>query len=190
MCPHAGRITQGTNSWHFAVHRAEQTAVHLWPQWSNRLQRLWHIVGSGFSQHFTCTVCPHASICFSTLQQQSQHHIYNWLKQHTATDKLTVTYWHRFTNFVMYWQLYCLTDQFQNVTYRITILSVVRLGVKHGQRPRVFKIRVLRKISDTKRDKIIAGWMKQHNEKFHEFYCWANIIGRSNGASDQLGMWH
>jgi len=25
----------------------------------------------------------------------------------------------------MYWQLYCLTDQLQNVTHRITILSIV-----------------------------------------------------------------
>ena len=52
----------------------------------------------------------------------------------------------------------------------------------------MFKIEVLRKISGTKRDKIkAAGWIKQHNEKLHDLYCSANIIGRSNGASDQLG---
>ena len=64
------------------------------------------------------------------LQQQSQQHIYiyNWLKLHTSTDKLTVTYWHsKYTNFVLYWQLYSLTDQMQNATHRITILSVVML---------------------------------------------------------------
>ena len=50
------------------------------------------------------------------LQQQSQQHIYNW-SLYTGTDKLTVTYWQsKFTNFVMCWQLYCLTDQLQNVT--------------------------------------------------------------------------
>jgi hypothetical protein len=58
--------------------------------------------------------------------------------------------------------------------------------VKLGHRPRVFEIRVLR-ISGTKRDKIKAGWIKQHNEKLHDLYCSANIIGRSNGAADQLG---
>jgi len=60
--------------------------------------------------------------------------------------------------------------------------------VQLGHRPRVFKIEVLRKISGTKRDKIkAAGWIKQHNEKLHDLYCSADIIGRSNGASDQLG---
>jgi hypothetical protein len=64
------------------------------------------------------------------LQQQSQH-IYicttDWIL-YTGTDKLTVTHWHsKFTNFIMYWQLHCLTDQLQNVKYRITILSVVML---------------------------------------------------------------
>jgi 1,2-phenylacetyl-CoA epoxidase catalytic subunit len=49
--------------------------------------------------------------------------------------------------------------------------------VKLGHRPRVFEIRVLWKISDTKRDKIKAGWIKQHNEKLHDLYCSANIIG-------------
>jgi hypothetical protein len=60
--------------------------------------------------------------------------------------------------------------------------------VKLGHRPGVFKIGVLRKISGIKRDKIkAAGWIKQHNEELHDLYCSANIIGRSNGASDQLG---
>jgi len=43
--------------------------------------------------------------------------------------------------------------------------------VKLGHRPRVFKIQVLQKISGNKRDKIKAGWIKQHKEKFHDLYC-------------------
>jgi len=52
----------------------------------------------------------------------------------------------------------------------------------------VFKIQLQRKISGTERDKIKAGWIKQHKEKLHDLFCSANIIGRSNGASDQLDM--
>ena len=67
---------------------------------------------------------------FQHLRQQSSNtHITNW-SLHTGTDMFTVTYTYlhsKFTNFVMYWQLYCLTSQFQNVTYRITILSVALL---------------------------------------------------------------
>jgi hypothetical protein len=59
--------------------------------------------------------------------------------------------------------------------------------VKLGHRPRVFEIGVMRKIAGTERDRIKAGWIKQHNEKLHDLYCSANITGRSNGASDQLG---
>jgi hypothetical protein len=40
----------------------------------------------------------------------------------------------------------------------------------------VFKIPVLRKISGTKRAKIKAGWIKQHNEEFHDLYSTASII--------------
>jgi hypothetical protein len=41
----------------------------------------------------------------------------------------------------------------------------------------VFENRVLRKIFGTKRDKIIGGWRKCHNEKLHNLYCSPNIIG-------------
>jgi len=44
-------------------------------------------------------------------------------------------------------------------------------------RTRVFKIQRLRKISGTKRDKIKAGWIKQHKEKLHDLYCSPNIKG-------------
>lgn len=65
---------------------------------------------------------------FRHLRQQSHNiHITNW-SLHTGTDMFIVTYLHsKFTNFVMYWQLYCVTEKFQNVTYRITILSAVML---------------------------------------------------------------
>jgi len=42
--------------------------------------------------------------------------------------------------------------------------------VKLGHRPGVFEIGVMRKISGTKRDRIKAGWIKQHNEKLHDLY--------------------
>ena len=41
---------------------------------------------------------------------------------------------------------------------------------------RVLKIRVLRKISGTKRAKIKAGWIKEHNEELHDLYSPVNII--------------
>jgi hypothetical protein len=37
-------------------------------------------------------------------------------------------------------------------------------------RLRVFENRVLRRISELKKDQIIAGWRKLHNEKLHNLY--------------------
>jgi hypothetical protein len=36
--------------------------------------------------------------------------------------------------------------------------------------------RVLRRISGLKRDEVIGGWRKLHNEEFHNFYSSPSII--------------
>jgi hypothetical protein len=41
---------------------------------------------------------------------------------------------------------------------------------------RVFENRVLRKIFGPKRDEVIGGWRKLHNEELHNLYCSSSII--------------
>jgi hypothetical protein len=41
---------------------------------------------------------------------------------------------------------------------------------------RVFENRVLRKLFGPKRDEVIEGWRKLHNEKLHNLYCSPSII--------------
>jgi hypothetical protein len=41
---------------------------------------------------------------------------------------------------------------------------------------RVFENRVLRKIFGPKRDEVIGGWRKLHNEELHNMYCSPSII--------------
>jgi hypothetical protein len=41
---------------------------------------------------------------------------------------------------------------------------------------RVSENRVLRKISGRKRDEVIEGWRKLHNEELHNFYSSPSII--------------
>jgi hypothetical protein len=41
---------------------------------------------------------------------------------------------------------------------------------------RVFENRVLRRIFGSKRDEMIGGWRKLHNEELHNFYCSPNTI--------------
>jgi hypothetical protein len=43
-------------------------------------------------------------------------------------------------------------------------------------RLRVFENRVQRRIFGPKRDEVIGGWRKMHNEEFHNLYCSSNII--------------
>jgi hypothetical protein len=43
-------------------------------------------------------------------------------------------------------------------------------------RPREYENRVLRRIFGPKRDKIIGGWKKLHNEELHNLYSSPNII--------------
>jgi hypothetical protein len=40
----------------------------------------------------------------------------------------------------------------------------------------VFENRVLRKIFGLKRDEVMGGWRKLHNEEFHNLYSSPNII--------------
>jgi hypothetical protein len=36
--------------------------------------------------------------------------------------------------------------------------------------------RVLRRIFGSKRDEVIGGWGKLHNEELHNLYCWSSTI--------------
>jgi hypothetical protein len=40
----------------------------------------------------------------------------------------------------------------------------------------VFENRVLRRIFGSKRDEVIGGWRKLHNEELHNFHSWPSII--------------
>jgi hypothetical protein len=44
------------------------------------------------------------------------------------------------------------------------------------QRPREFEKRGLRGIFGPKRDEVIGGWRKLHNEELHKLYCSPSII--------------
>jgi hypothetical protein len=41
----------------------------------------------------------------------------------------------------------------------------------------VFEKRVLRRIFGSKRDKVIRGWRKLHNDEHHDLYSSPSIIG-------------
>jgi hypothetical protein len=43
---------------------------------------------------------------------------------------------------------------------------------------RVFENRVLRRMFEPKRDEVIGGWRKLHNEELHNLYCSPSIIIR------------
>jgi hypothetical protein len=71
----------------------------------------------------------------------------------------------------------------KNVKMRIcktvqVILPVVLYGceiwsltLREEHRLRVFDNRVLRKMFGLKKDEVIGGWRKQHNEELHNLYC-------------------
>jgi hypothetical protein len=74
--------------------------------------------------------------------------------------------------------------------YKTTILPVVLYGcetwsltLREEHRLRVFENRVLRRIFGPKRDEVIGGWRKLHNEELHNLYC-----SPSQGGRDGLGM--
>jgi hypothetical protein len=72
----------------------------------------------------------------------------------------------------------------KNKIHKTIILPVVLYGCKNWSlilkkehRLRVFENRMLRRMSGPKRDKIIGGWRKLHNEELHNLYSSPNIIG-------------
>jgi hypothetical protein len=67
--------------------------------------------------------------------------------------------------------------------YKTIILPVVlyecetsSLTLREEQRLMVFENRVLRRIYGTKRDEVIGGWRKLHNEELHNLYSSPSII--------------
>jgi hypothetical protein len=67
--------------------------------------------------------------------------------------------------------------------YKTTILPVVLYGcetwsltLREEHRLRVFENRVLRRIFGPKRDEVIGGWRKLHNEDLHGLYSSPSII--------------
>jgi hypothetical protein len=67
--------------------------------------------------------------------------------------------------------------------YKTVLLPVVLYGcetwsltLREVHRLRVFKNRVLRGILGSKRDQVIGGWRKLHNEELHNLYRSPSII--------------
>jgi hypothetical protein len=67
--------------------------------------------------------------------------------------------------------------------YKNIILPVVPYGcetwsltLREEHRLRVFENRVLRRIFGPKRDEVIGGWRKLHNEGLHNLYCSPSIL--------------
>jgi hypothetical protein len=50
------------------------------------------------------------------------------------------------------------------------------LTLREEHRLKVFKNGMLRRIFGPKRDEVIGGWRKLHNEELHNFYSSPNII--------------
>jgi hypothetical protein len=50
------------------------------------------------------------------------------------------------------------------------------LTLREAHRWSVFENRVLKRIFGPKRDEVIGGWRKLHNQKFHNFYSSSGII--------------
>jgi hypothetical protein len=50
------------------------------------------------------------------------------------------------------------------------------LALKEEHKLKVFENRVLRRIFRLKRDEVVGGWRKLHNEGLHNLYSSPNII--------------
>jgi hypothetical protein len=55
-------------------------------------------------------------------------------------------------------------------------------------RLRVFENRVLRRISGPKRDEMVGGWRKMHNEELHDLYSSPSIIRVINSRRKRGGQ--
>ena len=67
--------------------------------------------------------------------------------------------------------------------YRTVLRPVVLYGcetwclvLRKEQRLRVFENRVLRKIFETKMDKVTGEWRKPHDEELNDLYCSPNTV--------------
>jgi hypothetical protein len=67
--------------------------------------------------------------------------------------------------------------------YQTIILPVVLYGcetwsltIREEHKPRVFENRMLRRIFGPKRDGVMGGWRKLHNEELHNLYSSPSII--------------
>jgi hypothetical protein len=76
-----------------------------------------------------------------------------------------------------------LSKNLKSKIYKTIILPVVMYGceswpltLREEHRLRVFENRVLRGIFGPKRDEVIGGWRKSHNEELHNLYCSPSII--------------
>jgi hypothetical protein len=52
--------------------------------------------------------------------------------------------------------------------------------IREEYRLRAFENRVLRRIFRSKRDEVIGGWGKLHNEELHNWYFSSSIIRRNS----------
>jgi hypothetical protein len=59
---------------------------------------------------------------------------------------------------------------------KITVTDTWSLILQEEHRLRVFENRVLRKIFGPKRNEVVGGWRKLHNEELHNLYCSPSII--------------
>jgi hypothetical protein len=51
----------------------------------------------------------------------------------------------------------------------------------------VFENRVLRRIFGSKREEVVGGWRRLHNEELHNLYTSPNIIGGDQIKEDDMG---
>jgi hypothetical protein len=54
--------------------------------------------------------------------------------------------------------------------------EALSLTLREEHRLRVFEKRVLRRIFGPKRDEVMGGWRKLHNEEFHDLYSPPRVI--------------
>jgi hypothetical protein len=87
--------------------------------------------------------------------------------------------------------------------YKTIILLLVLLTLREEHRQRVFENRVLRRIFGQKRDEVIGGWRKLHNEELHNLYSspstirmiksrrmrGAGYVARMGRSGTHIGYW-
>jgi hypothetical protein len=79
----------------------------------------------------------------------------------------------------------CKTIILPVVLYRCGSWS---LTLREEHRLRVFENRVLRRIFGLKRDEVIGGWRKLHNEEFRNLYSSPNVVRMIKSRRAGQGM--